>query len=354
MGRGSSSRPSNDALKHDDDAEPDDGDFAAITAGLLEPCKLVLIVRHDLKMSPETIFDLCGTATLACYRALSNKNPQLVRHWERTGQAKIALKASSEKQMLELQAAAKARNLCARVVGVDGEKNVLAVGPAPVEVVNKLTQTLYHWGSSLPFNWSEGWSGSYMATVLARHFTSNLNSHPNSTLALTGGCLNSLGDIVAQAGQNPTHEWDPARTARFFIFGASISPVLGRWNAFLERRFPFRGAVSKTIFKRVFCDQLIMAPIGLFAFIGSMGVLEGRSRPQIAQKYKDMFVPTLQTNYAVWPALQTINFAFVPLAWRVPFNQTAGIFWNGYLSMVNAREQQKLTREIQLRRTLDA
>ncbi|KAJ7071240.1 peptidyl-tRNA hydrolase PTH2-domain-containing protein [Mycena amicta] len=125
-----------------DESEPDDQDLAAITAGLLEPCKLVLIVRTDLKMSPATIFARCGTATLACYRALVNKNPQLVRHWERTGQAKIALKATSEKQLMELEADAKRRNLCARVVK-DGEvRTVLAIGPAPVEMVNVVSGKL--------------------------------------------------------------------------------------------------------------------------------------------------------------------------------------------------------------------
>ena len=80
------------------------------------------------------------TATLACYKALSSKNPQLVRHWEVTGsvssiiitspgpscaihvaelrdsQAKIALQAKTEGQLLELDAIAKSLNLCARLV----------------------------------------------------------------------------------------------------------------------------------------------------------------------------------------------------------------------------------------------
>lgn len=55
-------------------------------------------------------------ATLACYKALVKKNPKLIHHWERTGQAKIALKGVSEEQLLELEAIAKSLNLCARSV----------------------------------------------------------------------------------------------------------------------------------------------------------------------------------------------------------------------------------------------
>ncbi|KAG1825626.1 peptidyl-tRNA hydrolase, partial [Suillus subaureus] len=85
-------------------------------------------------------------ATLACYKALSRTNPALVQHWERTGQAKIALKSSSEDELLELEAVAKSLNLCARSI-LDagrtqiaaGSRTVLGIGPAPVDLINQVT-----------------------------------------------------------------------------------------------------------------------------------------------------------------------------------------------------------------------
>ncbi|KAF8213293.1 peptidyl-tRNA hydrolase PTH2-domain-containing protein [Mycena galopus ATCC 62051] len=140
--------PADDQFEEDDD-EPTDGDLGSIKAGLLEPCKLVLIVRTDLKMTPGKISAQCGHATLACYKTLVKRNAQLVKHWERTGQAKIALKATSEKQLLELEAQAKRLNLCARSIQdagrtqVDpGSRTVLAIGPAPVELINRVTGKL--------------------------------------------------------------------------------------------------------------------------------------------------------------------------------------------------------------------
>lgn len=84
----------------------------------------------------------CGDATLACYKALVKKNPSLVGHWERTGQAKIALKASSEEQILELEAIAKSLDLCARSIKDQGTTAVLGIGPAPVKLVNEVTGKL--------------------------------------------------------------------------------------------------------------------------------------------------------------------------------------------------------------------
>ncbi|KAH8120540.1 peptidyl-tRNA hydrolase PTH2-domain-containing protein [Phellopilus nigrolimitatus] len=126
-----------------------DGDFSAVQAKHWEPCKLVLVVRTDLKLSPGDISTQCANATLACYKALVSKNPQLVRHWEVTGQAKIALKGTSDDQLLELEAIAKSLNLCARAVhdesltkNAEGSQTVLGIGPAPVEFINQVTGKL--------------------------------------------------------------------------------------------------------------------------------------------------------------------------------------------------------------------
>ncbi|KAF5312050.1 hypothetical protein D9619_003340 [Psilocybe cf. subviscida] len=128
----------------EDDAEDiPDGDLDAVSAGWTEQCKMVLIVRTDLKMAPGTI---ATQLSVRCYKALTAKNPKLLRHWEFTGQAKIALKGKSEDQLLELQAIAKSLNLCARVATSrelgDNVRTVLAIGPAPVNLVNEVTGKL--------------------------------------------------------------------------------------------------------------------------------------------------------------------------------------------------------------------
>ncbi|KAH0838577.1 peptidyl-tRNA hydrolase 2 [Lanmaoa asiatica] len=129
-----------------EDEELADGDLSSVKPRMLEQCKLVLVVRTDLKMTQGKIAAQCGHATLACYKALMKTNPKLVQHWERTGQAKIALKASSEEELLELEAIAKSLNLCARSI-LDagrtqiaaGSRTVLGIGPAPAELINQVT-----------------------------------------------------------------------------------------------------------------------------------------------------------------------------------------------------------------------
>ncbi|KAG8936327.1 hypothetical protein FRC03_000113 [Tulasnella sp. 419] len=126
-----------------------DTDLASIKPGLLEECKLVLVVRTDLKMTTGKIAAQCGHATLACYKALQVANPELLRHWERTGQAKIALRCSDENEMDTLQAMATSLNVCARSIRdagrtqiAAGSQTVLGIGPAPVKLINQVTGKL--------------------------------------------------------------------------------------------------------------------------------------------------------------------------------------------------------------------
>ena len=40
------------------------------------------------------------------------------------------------------------------------------------------------------------------ALTIARAYQHSFESHPNTTLAITGGCFNTIADIVAQVSQN--------------------------------------------------------------------------------------------------------------------------------------------------------
>ncbi|WVQ77499.1 hypothetical protein IAR50_007185 [Cryptococcus sp. DSM 104548] len=204
----------------------------------------------------------------------------------------------------------------------------------------------------------------------ARLYNTNFERRPTATLIVTNGALNGLGDIFLH---KPTHQsprppkYDYARTLRFAAFGMAMGPFIGRWMAFLERRIPM-GYVSKSagatlpqaaarskggegvqLAKRVMADQMVMAPVGLFLFVGSMGIMEGQSRAELSQKFRDIYWVALIADWAVWPMIQTINFKFMPLPYRVPFQSTCGIAWTVYLSILNAKDNKILEGEYHVR-----
>ncbi|KAG1094583.1 hypothetical protein G6F42_018728 [Rhizopus arrhizus] len=108
--------------------------------------KMTLVVRSDLGMTKGKIAAQCGHATLACYKAAKKVNPLLLRAWETSGQAKVALKCDSEDKLLELQAIALSLGLPAQTIQdagrtqiAPGSRTVLGVGPGPAELIDQVT-----------------------------------------------------------------------------------------------------------------------------------------------------------------------------------------------------------------------
>ncbi|KAK4953288.1 hypothetical protein LTR10_008997 [Elasticomyces elasticus] len=135
------------ASPDEDDDVRDLGELKSF-AGNTEECKLVLVVRKDLGMSPGKIGAQCGHATLACYKTLVRANPRhpVLRQWEDYGQAKVALRIDSEEDMLMLQAQAISLGLCAQVIHdagrtqiASGSATVLGIGPAPKSKIDEVT-----------------------------------------------------------------------------------------------------------------------------------------------------------------------------------------------------------------------
>lgn len=57
--------------------------------------------------------------------------------------------------------------------------------------------------------------------------------------------------------------------------------------------------------------------IGVACFFSVMTVAEGGGRRAVMSKLRDMYVPTLKANYAVWPAVQVINFRLMPVQFQL-------------------------------------
>jgi PTH2 family peptidyl-tRNA hydrolase len=74
------------------------------------------------------------------------KNTPILRRWERTGQAKIAVQVKSEEDLETLQATAISLGLVAEVIAdagrtqiASGSHTVLGIGPAPKSLIDKVT-----------------------------------------------------------------------------------------------------------------------------------------------------------------------------------------------------------------------
>ncbi|KAI7824467.1 hypothetical protein BX661DRAFT_164294 [Kickxella alabastrina] len=185
-----------------------------------------------------------------------------------------------------------------------------------------------------------------------RFWTRQAEARPFVTVAATEACLSACGDLLAQTigmhiskkadDPQPSKGYDLWRTSRFVLFSTCVSPLGVRWHRFLDRRFPIRsqntseqGQAARQIGKRLIYDVLLYEPTMYALFFGSMAVLEGGGITDVKYRIGALFWPTYTTGLMISPIIQSVNFAFVPLIYRVPFGSCFDLFWDSYLSWVN-------------------
>lgn len=111
--------------------------------------KMLLVVRNDLKMGKGKIAAQCGHGAVGAYERAIRTSPQLVRMWNNTGCAKIAVKVESEAELMAISKRAKEMSLNTCLVRDAGHtqvepntKTVLAIGPDEVHKIDKVTSHL--------------------------------------------------------------------------------------------------------------------------------------------------------------------------------------------------------------------
>jgi len=111
--------------------------------------KQALVLRRDLAMSRGKVAAQAGHAAVSAAEEAKKRHPDWWRAWMEEGQCKVALKVGSEEELLRLEGEARALKLPVALVtdrGLTeippGTKTCLGVGPAPAELVDRVTGRL--------------------------------------------------------------------------------------------------------------------------------------------------------------------------------------------------------------------
>lgn len=138
----------------------------------------------------------------------------------------------------------------------------------------------------------------------------------------------------AIAEQQQPHDW--ARTARFALIGAGLhGPFFAAGLAWLDGLFP-GAATPATVAKKVLTGQLTLFPIYTTLFLITLRALEGTplaELPARLERERGQLGETIARGSVFWPLVNVVNFSVVPQGnARIFAMNTAGIFWNSYLS----------------------
>lgn len=111
--------------------------------------KMTIVVRKDINMSSGKMAAQVAHAAVNCYKKALKKTPDYVNNWEYIGEAKIVLMVNSLKEFNSIEDKAKKNNINYAIIQDAGRTELepgtvttIAIGPAPVDEIDKITGDL--------------------------------------------------------------------------------------------------------------------------------------------------------------------------------------------------------------------
>jgi protein Mpv17 len=199
-----------------------------------------------------------------------------------------------------------------------------------------------------------------LASTAWTWYTSMLATRPLLTKSLTSSCIMSVSDVMCQELVQralPTastknlstatlSSLDSNRTLQVAITGFIWSgPVTHFWYGLLERIYAYVAQLfsiqspAVALCVKLLLDAILFSPTVVTGYFIVRSFLEGGDWVKSSQdKLRTKFKPTLFSAWRFWPAVNSVNFYFVPLPFRVLYMNVLSLLWSGYLTHVNSAQ----------------
>jgi hypothetical protein len=189
-------------------------------------------------------------------------------------------------------------------------------------------------------------------------YNSQLAKRPIITKSWTCFLIAALGDVLSQ---RLTPGFSTVDTTRMMKFGLAqflyFGPVMHHWFGFINKIGTSKQLADKKKSTVVLVQTLVDQTLGSVGVISGFFVffsvftaaLEGTIfaggpvagvctalRNGLGKVQADLW-PTLLANWKVWPLVNALNFAVIPLQYQVLFTNIVAVGWNVYLSAAMAK-----------------
>ena len=190
-------------------------------------------------------------------------------------------------------------------------------------------------------------------------YMSTLSDYPLPTKMITGACLATVGDAIAQGREDG--EYNLSRGSSFAAFDATyraaqhyVFPIIVELckGKFLLSTLATIGATqlfdisALTAMERSLASQLIVVPFFYYpVFFTFTAYIQGLNFDDGKQRAIDNFIPLMKRNLLFWIPVQYIQFCYVPTDLQIPFLSVAGLVWTFVLSVMAGSAKKYSTEE---------
>lgn len=191
-------------------------------------------------------------------------------------------------------------------------------------------------------------------TAAARGYARSQTKRPLTTQVITAVVIYIAADLSAQYVSG--NEYDPARTARNAVIGATAAIPNYKWYAsrvvrvdpvltmprfiFLSHNFNYSSRIL-SIGTKVAVSQVCFTPIFNTFFFGSQAILSGENLEGTIERVKDTVPTSIVNSCKLWPVVTAFSFTFLPLDYRPLFHGVVAVGWQTYLSFLNRQAEMK-------------
>lgn len=165
------------------------------------------------------------------------------------------------------------------------------------------------------------------------------------TNALISAAMGAVGDSVVQSyeclsktsskgpedGQDePEKGYQLKRALHMTTAGLTTGVTTHYWYLALERMLGSRRTAS-VLLRKIALDQILFSPVNLLVYFGTIGLCERSTLSTFCTEYvekglKDIYL----AEWIVWPPVQLINFALLPLRYRILFDNVVSLGFDIY------------------------
>nr|XP_022913252.1 mpv17-like protein [Onthophagus taurus] len=169
-----------------------------------------------------------------------------------------------------------------------------------------------------------------LATIrgLVIWYSNQLKVNPYKANCLTYGVMYLFVEVTQQKFLLQQCQLDYKKVIERSMMGTfAQGPIITSWFRWLDHHMP--GTSMRSVMKKIFLTQILLAPITNLSFFIFLGLLEG-SNNVLGDAIKKAPVAYFG-GIMYWMPITIINFRYVPKFYRVVYNCVFGFFWTNVM-----------------------